>query len=108
MKDMERWAKIQNQKKEIVRAASPVLKSGTDDDKKQSKSADAAFAVFERKVGKPISKKNMATTMMEPFILFIIFLETKRHALFCILRSRVQKIYLRSLLLLQRKKKSQR
>lgn len=54
MKDMERWAKIQNQKKEIVRAASPVLKSGADDDKKQSKSADAGFAVFERKVGQPI------------------------------------------------------
>lgn len=71
MKDMERWAKIQNQKKEIVRAASPVLKSGTDDDKKQSKSADAAFAVFERKVGKPISKKNMAATIIEPFIVFI-------------------------------------
>ncbi|XP_011612247.2 RNA-binding protein 5 isoform X2 [Takifugu rubripes] len=49
MKDMERWAKIQNQKKEIVRAASPVLKGGTDDDK-QSKSADAGFAVFERKI----------------------------------------------------------
>lgn len=63
MKDMERWAKIQNQKKEIVRAASPVLKGGTDDDKKQSKSADAGFAVFERKVGQLIAKKiNMATT----------------------------------------------
>lgn len=57
MKDMERWAKIQNQKKEIVRAASPVLKGGADDDKKQSKSADAGFAVFERKVGAPPFEK---------------------------------------------------
>lgn len=68
MKDMERWAKIQNQKKEIVRAASPVLKGGTDDDKKQSKSADAGFAVFERKVGQPISKTiNMAATIIDFF-----------------------------------------
>lgn len=57
MKDMERWAKIQNQKKEVVRAASPVLKGGTDDDKKQSKSADAGFAVFERKVRQTLLKK---------------------------------------------------
>lgn len=66
MKDMERWAKIQNQKKETVRAASPVLKVGTDDDKKQSKSADAGFAVFERKVGQPIPKKiNRAATIID-------------------------------------------
>lgn len=50
MKDMERWAKIQNRQKESVRSPSPVLKTGMDDDKKQSKSADAAFAIFERKV----------------------------------------------------------
>lgn len=50
MKDMERWAKIQNRQKDSVRAPSPLLKSGMDDDKRQSKSADAAFAVFERKV----------------------------------------------------------
>ncbi|XP_061583294.1 RNA-binding protein 6 isoform X2 [Cololabis saira] len=50
MKDMERWAKIQNRQKESVRAPSPVLKFGIDDDKKQSKSADAGFAVFERKI----------------------------------------------------------
>ncbi|XP_023810601.1 RNA-binding protein 6 isoform X1 [Oryzias latipes] len=50
MKDMERWAKIQNQKKESCRAPSPVLKSGMEDDKRQSKSADVAFAVFERKI----------------------------------------------------------
>lgn len=49
MKDMERWAKIQNRQKETVRAPSPVLRSGTED-KKASKAADAAFAVFERKV----------------------------------------------------------
>lgn len=53
MKDMERWAKIQNRQKETVRAPSPLLKTGTDDDKRQSKSADAGFAVFERKVRDP-------------------------------------------------------
>ncbi|XP_068171044.1 RNA-binding protein 5 [Antennarius striatus] len=50
MKDMERWAKMQNRQKESVRAASPVLKGGLDDDKRQSKSADAGFAIFERKI----------------------------------------------------------
>ncbi|XP_024125374.1 RNA-binding protein 6 isoform X3 [Oryzias melastigma] len=52
MKDMERWAKIQNQKKESCRPPlpSPVLKTGAEDDKRQSKSADVAFAVFERKI----------------------------------------------------------
>ncbi|KAM9361658.1 RNA-binding protein 10 [Symphorus nematophorus] len=50
MKDMERWAKIQNRQKESVRAASPVLKGGMDDDRRQSKSADAGFAIFERKI----------------------------------------------------------
>ncbi|KAM9483695.1 RNA-binding protein 5 isoform 1-T1 [Clarias gariepinus] len=50
MKDMERWAKIQNRQKDCVRAPSPVLKSGAED-KKASKAADAAFAVFERKTG---------------------------------------------------------
>lgn len=49
MKDMERWAKIQNRQKECVRSPSPVLRSGAED-KKASKAADAAFAVFERKV----------------------------------------------------------
>ncbi|XP_070814439.1 RNA-binding protein 5 isoform X2 [Chaetodon trifascialis] len=49
MKDMERWAKIQNRQKESVRAASPVLKGGLDDDRRQSKSADAGFTIFERK-----------------------------------------------------------
>lgn len=53
MKDMERWAKIQNRQKESVRAASPVLKGGLDDDRRQSKSADAGFAIFERKVRDP-------------------------------------------------------
>lgn len=53
MKDMERWAKIQNRQKETVRAPSPLLKTGADDDKRQSKSADAGFAVFERKVRDP-------------------------------------------------------
>lgn len=70
MKDMERWAKIQNQKKEIVRAASPVLKGGTDDDKKQSKSADAGFAVFERKVRRTLSKK-MDTMSTIDFLLVL-------------------------------------
>ncbi|XP_061642366.1 RNA-binding protein 6 isoform X2 [Phyllopteryx taeniolatus] len=49
MKDMERWAKIQNRQKECVRSLSPVLRGGMDDDRKQSKTADAGFAVFERK-----------------------------------------------------------
>uniref|UniRef100_A0A3Q0RF42 RNA binding motif protein 6 n=1 Tax=Amphilophus citrinellus TaxID=61819 RepID=A0A3Q0RF42_AMPCI len=60
MKDMERWAKIQNRQKETVRAPSPVLKTGMDDDKRQSKSADAAFAVFERKGGDDLFKKPLA------------------------------------------------
>lgn len=54
MKDMERWAKIQNRQKDSVRAASPVLKGGLDDDRRQSKSADAGFAIFERKVGQSL------------------------------------------------------
>ncbi|XP_050968335.1 RNA-binding protein 6 [Labeo rohita] len=48
MKDMERWAKIQNRQKESVRSPSPLLKSGGDD-QRPSKAADAAFAIFERK-----------------------------------------------------------
>ncbi|XP_026161816.1 RNA-binding protein 6 isoform X1 [Mastacembelus armatus] len=62
MKDMERWAKIQNRQKESVRAPSPVLKTGMDDDKRQSKSADAGFAVFERKIsgGDDLFKKPLA------------------------------------------------
>ncbi|XP_031157366.1 RNA-binding protein 6 isoform X2 [Sander lucioperca] len=50
MKDMERWAKIQNRQKESVRSASPLLKTGMDDDRRQSKTADAGFAIFERKI----------------------------------------------------------
>nr|XP_015202852.1 PREDICTED: RNA-binding protein 10-like isoform X1 [Lepisosteus oculatus] len=50
MKDMERWAKIQNRQKESIRAPSPVLKpQGNTEEKKASKAADAAFAIFERK-----------------------------------------------------------
>lgn len=49
MKDMERWAKIQNRQKDSVRAPSPILRSGVEE-KKTSKAADAAFAIFERKV----------------------------------------------------------
>ncbi|XP_040889752.1 RNA-binding protein 6 isoform X2 [Toxotes jaculatrix] len=62
MKDMERWAKIQNRQKESVRAPSPVLKSGMDEDKRQSKSADAGFAIFERKIsgGDDLFKKPLA------------------------------------------------
>lgn len=48
MKDMERWAKIQNRQKESIRAPSPLLKG--DDNRRQSKSADAGFAIFERKI----------------------------------------------------------
>ncbi|XP_008284437.1 RNA-binding protein 6 isoform X3 [Stegastes partitus] len=62
MKDMERWAKIQNRQKESVRAPSPVLKMGMDDDRRQSKSADAGFAIFERKIsgGDDLFKKPLA------------------------------------------------
>ncbi|XP_026203308.1 RNA-binding protein 6 isoform X2 [Anabas testudineus] len=62
MKDMERWAKIQNRQKESVRAPSPVLRTGMDDDKRQSKSADAGFAIFERKIsgGDDLFKKPLA------------------------------------------------
>ncbi|XP_013887965.1 RNA-binding protein 5 isoform X3 [Austrofundulus limnaeus] len=49
MKDMERWAKIQNRQKDCVRAPSPVLKTEIDVERRPSKSADAAFAIFERK-----------------------------------------------------------
>ncbi|KAK2915155.1 hypothetical protein Q8A73_005749 [Channa argus] len=62
MKDMERWAKLQNRQKDSVRAPSPVLKTGMDDDKRQSKSADAGFAIFERKIsgGDDLFKKPLA------------------------------------------------
>ncbi|KAJ7998475.1 hypothetical protein DPEC_G00205320 [Dallia pectoralis] len=62
MKDMERWAKIQNRQKDSVRAPSPVLKTsgGGLDDRKTSKAADAAFAIFERKGGDDLFKKPMA------------------------------------------------
>ncbi|KAK7916543.1 hypothetical protein WMY93_012304 [Mugilogobius chulae] len=48
MKDMERWAKIQNRQKDSSRTQSS--HSRGDDDRRQSKSADAGFAVFERKI----------------------------------------------------------
>ncbi|XP_029947220.1 RNA-binding protein 6 isoform X4 [Salarias fasciatus] len=62
MKDMERWAKIQNRQKDSVRAPSPVLKTGLDEDRRQSKSADAGFAIFERKIsgGEDLFKKPLA------------------------------------------------
>nr|XP_020453709.1 RNA-binding protein 6-like isoform X1 [Monopterus albus] len=62
MKDMERWAKIQNRQKDSVRAPSPLLRTGIDDDKRQSKSADAGFAIFERKIsgGEDLFKKPLA------------------------------------------------
>nr|XP_061814632.1 RNA-binding protein 6-like [Nerophis lumbriciformis] len=67
MKDMERWAKIQNRQKDCVRSPSPVLKGSLDDDKKQSKSADAGFAVFERKKsgGDEFFKKPLAPLKKE-------------------------------------------
>ncbi|XP_077582869.1 RNA-binding protein 10 isoform X2 [Stigmatopora nigra] len=66
MKDMERWAKIQNRQKDCVRSPSPVLKGSLDDDKKQSKSADAGFAVFERKKsGEEFFKKPLAPLKKE-------------------------------------------
>ncbi|CAL8353789.1 unnamed protein product [Gadus morhua 'NCC'] len=62
MKDMERWAKIQNRQKDSVRAASPVLRMGAHDDRRSSKAADAGFAVFERKgsAGDDLFKKPLA------------------------------------------------
>ncbi|XP_029907073.1 RNA-binding protein 6 isoform X2 [Myripristis murdjan] len=62
MKDMERWAKIQNRQKDVVRAPSPVLKTGMQEDKKISKAADAGFAIFERKgtTGEDLFKKPLA------------------------------------------------
>lgn len=68
MKDMERWAKIQNRQKDSVRAASPVLKGGLDDDRKQSKSADAGFAIFERKVREPGGKNK---TLLKHILVFL-------------------------------------
>ncbi|XP_019957198.1 RNA-binding protein 5 isoform X1 [Paralichthys olivaceus] len=62
MKDMERWAKIQNRQKDSVRAPSPLLRTGMDDDRRQSKTADAGFAIFERKIsgGDDLFKKPLA------------------------------------------------
>ncbi|XP_061730621.1 RNA-binding protein 5 isoform X1 [Nerophis ophidion] len=67
MKDMERWAKIQNRQKEGVRSQSPSLKGGMDEDKRQSKSADAGFAIFERKnaAGEDFFKKPLAPLKKE-------------------------------------------
>ncbi|KAM3878080.1 RNA-binding protein 5 [Diretmus argenteus] len=68
MKDMERWAKIQNRQKDSVRAPSPVLKiGGGPDDRKPSKAADAGFAIFERKggVGDDLFKKPLAPSKKE-------------------------------------------
>lgn len=68
MKDMERWAKIQNRQKESVRAPSPVLKTpGGFDDHRSSKAADAAFAIFERKQvgGDDLFKKPLAPPKKE-------------------------------------------
>jgi len=112
MKDMERWAKIQNRQKDSVR--SPFLRMGMDDDRRQSKTADAGFAIFERKV------RDSSSTIT--FILCIIFHnECRLKYLFIIsltvfvpvlvwdiFRYPVQMIFLRSPLLLLRKMKSQR
>ncbi|KAG9332661.1 hypothetical protein JZ751_014759 [Albula glossodonta] len=68
MKDMERWAKIQNRQKESVRAPSPVLKTPSGpDDRKTSKAADAGFAIFERKgiAGDDLFKKPLAPPKKE-------------------------------------------
>lgn len=67
MKDMERWAKIQNRQKDSVRSPSPVLKTGSGDDQRASKAADAAFAIFERKVtgGDDLFKKPLAPPKKE-------------------------------------------
>ncbi|XP_053287000.1 RNA-binding protein 6 isoform X1 [Pleuronectes platessa] len=62
MKDMERWAKIQNRQKDCVRSPSPLLRTGLDDDRRQSKTADCGFAIFERKIsgGDDLFKKPLA------------------------------------------------
>nr|XP_023661269.1 RNA-binding protein 6-like isoform X1 [Paramormyrops kingsleyae]XP_023661270.1 RNA-binding protein 6-like isoform X1 [Paramormyrops kingsleyae] len=68
MKDMERWAKIQNRQKESVRVPSPVLKTpGGVEERKTSKAADAAFAIFERKgtAGEDLFKKPLAPPKKE-------------------------------------------
>ncbi|XP_018612218.2 RNA-binding protein 10 isoform X3 [Scleropages formosus] len=68
MKDMERWAKIQNRQKESIRVPSPVLKTpSTMEEKKTSKAADAAFAIFERKgtAGDDLFKKPLAPPKKE-------------------------------------------
>ncbi|MGH0144502.1 UNVERIFIED_CONTAM: hypothetical protein FKN15_048301 [Acipenser sinensis] len=67
-KDMERWAKIQNRQKESIRVASPVLQlHGSSEEKKTSKAADAAFAIFEKKglAGEDLFKKPFAPTKKE-------------------------------------------
>ncbi|XP_041129907.1 RNA-binding protein 5-like isoform X1 [Polyodon spathula] len=67
-KDMERWAKIQNRQKESIRVASPVLQlRGSSEEKKTSKAADAAFAIFEKKglAGEDLFKKPFAPTKKE-------------------------------------------
>lgn len=110
MKDMERWAKIQNRQKESVRAASPVLKGGMDDDRRQSKSADAGFAIFERKVGIRL-RPNIILYIFFAFTvnvypiknIYIIYI----YPVF-FLRFQGQMNFLRSLLLLLRRMKSQR
>ncbi|XP_071374049.1 RNA-binding protein 5 isoform X1 [Centroberyx affinis] len=67
MKDMERWAKIQNRQKDSVRSPSPLLKTGGLEDRKTSKAADAGFAIFERKgsVGDDLFKKPLAPPKKE-------------------------------------------
>ncbi|XP_017263851.1 RNA-binding protein 6 isoform X2 [Kryptolebias marmoratus] len=67
MKDMERWAKIQNRQKESVRAPSPILKTEMDIERRPSKSADAAFAIFERKIsgGDGLFKKPLTPVIKE-------------------------------------------
>ncbi|RXM93812.1 RNA-binding protein 5 [Acipenser ruthenus] len=65
---MERWAKIQNRQKESIRVASPVLQlRGSSEEKKTSKAADAAFAIFEKKglAGEDLFKKPFAPTKKE-------------------------------------------
>lgn len=114
MKDMERWAKIQNRQKEIVRAASPVLKGGVEDDRRQSKSADAGFAVFERKVcNQPLGYTFLISLIYFVCLPFALNAAASFQYFFspflCLrLRSQGQMISLRSLLPPLRKKKRQR
>lgn len=50
-KDMERWAKSMNRQKESIRSASSALtQARLADERRESASADAGYAILEKKV----------------------------------------------------------